>query len=214
MKQKIRIGVLGALLTCSASALADGQIFLSVSSGKFDHDQTLVTITDFGEKPETPPAEPIKPVVTSFTLDNEESDLISVSWGVADDNARFVFEYYYQNTDLVGLSAEYTKHAIFYSGYWTPNLYLPRLHGILGAGIGGAELTLDSEESLVDDFKDREIQYKLTAGLEYRLNNTIAIFGTYEQHYTRKYSHWSERRQVDVKDGDQTLLQIGLTARF
>lgn len=212
MKQKIRIGALGALLACSAPALADGQVFLSISSGKFDHDQTSVIVTDFiGDDPD----EPLEnPVTTTTVLNNEESDLIAISWGVTDETARFVFEYYYQNMDLEGLPAEYTKHAIYYSGYWTPNLYLPRLRGILGAGIGGAELSLSSEDSLVDDFKDREFQYKLTAGLEYRLNKAIAIFGTYEQHYTRKYSHWAERRQVDVKDGDQTLVQIGLTARF
>lgn len=204
MKQKFRLGVLGVLLTCSAPTLADGRFFLSASVGKFDHDPTQVIINAAGDA--TDP--------TSITLNNEESDLISIGWGVADENARFLFEYYYQNTDLSVSATEYTKHGLYYSGYWTPNLYVPKLHGILGAGIGATELQLDSDESLADDFKDREVQYKLTAGIEYRLTDWLTLFGTYEQHYARTYSHWNEQRVVDVKDGDQSILQFGIAAQF
>jgi hypothetical protein len=205
MNAKYRLGVLAGLLLGSNAAMADGKRYFSVSAGTVDHDQTSVMIRTSGDASTT----------TWLTSASDETDLVSVAGGVADVSARFLIEYYHQSGDLTGIGADYTKQGLFYSGYWTPNLYVPKLHGILGAGIGAAHLELESDNALIgDDFEDREFQYKFTAGIEYRLIDLVTIFGTYEQHYSRKFTHSDAQRQIQLHDSDQSVIQIGIAARF
>lgn len=203
MNLKLRLGVLAGLLMGANFANADGEIYLSAGAGTFDHDRTNIMIRTAAG------------TTTWLNSPSAETDLVSVAWGVADETARFLVEYYHQTGDIDAFPAEYKKQSLFYSGYWTPNLYLQGLHGILGAGIGGAQLSLESGNSLIgEDFEDREAQYKLTAGIEYRLMDIVTFYGTYERHYTRTYSHWTEARQIDVQDAEQSLVQFGVAARF
>jgi hypothetical protein len=205
MNAKYRLGVLAGLLLGSNVAMADGKMYFSVSGGTFDHDQTNVMIRTSGDASAT----------TWLTSASDETDLVSVTGGVADVSARFLIEYYHQSGDLTGIGADYTKQGLFYSGYWTPNLYVPKLHGILGAGIGAAQIDLESDNAQIGgDFEDREFQYKFTAGIEYRLIDLVTIFGTYEQHYSRKFTHSDAQRQIQVQDADQSVIQIGIAARF
>lgn len=205
MKLKFRLGVLAGLLLGSNVALADGKVYLSLGGGTADHDDTTLLIRS-GENFATQ---------IGLTSGNDESDLVSVSAGVADVSARFLIEYYHQSGELSGAAADYTKQGLFYSGYWTPNLYVPKLHGILGAGIGAAQIDLESDNAQIGgNFEDREFQYKFTAGIEYRLIDLVTIFGTYEQHYSRKFTHSDAQRQIQLHDSDQSVIQIGIAARF
>ncbi|MCR6652105.1 MAG: hypothetical protein NVV73_11675 [Cellvibrionaceae bacterium] len=220
MKLKFRLGVLAGLLLGSNVAMADGKIYLSASGGTFDHDKTNVILSS---RSGTPPVT----TTTWLTSDGDETDLVAVAAGVADVSARFLIEYYHQTGDLVGIGADYTKQSLYYSGYWTPNLYVPKLHGILGAGIGGSQITLESDNDAIgDEFEDRELQYKFTVGIEYRLLDQLTIFGTYEKHYSNNFTHSFSRTdtstnpstvtqwQIDVQDSDQSVIQIGLATRF
>lgn len=222
MNLKLRLGVLAALLMGANLAQADGKIYLSASGGTFDHDQTNVMLRSRVDTATTPTI-----TTTWLASEGDETDLVSVAAGIADVSARFLFEYYHQTGELTGIGADYTKQSLFYSGYWTPNLYVPKLHGILGAGIGGSQISLESSNSsIVNEFEDRELQYKFTAGIEYRLLEFVTIFGTYEQHYSNNFTHSFSRTdtsstpsttthwQIDVQDSDQSVLQFGIAARF
>jgi hypothetical protein len=220
MNLKLRLGMLASLLLGPSLAMADGKIYLSASGGTFDHDKTSVILRSREDTATTTST-------TWLTSEGDETDLVSVAAGIADVSARFLFEYYHQTGELTGIGTDYTKQSLFYSGYWTPNLYVPKLHGILGAGIGGSQITLESgNASIGDEFEDREVQYKFTAGIEYRLMDLVTIFGTYEQHYSRNFTHSFTRTdtsvtpsttthwQIDVQDSDQSVVQIGIAARF
>ncbi len=221
MNAKYRLGVLAGLLLGSNAAMADGKMYFSVSGGTFDHDNTSVILNSRVDTATTPIT-----TTTGLASEGDETDLVSVAAGVADVSARFLIEYYHQTGELTGIGADYTKQSLFYSGYWTPNLYVPKLHGILGAGIGGSQITLESSNDLINEFDDRELQYKFTAGIEYRLIDLVTIFATYEQHYSRNFTHSFSRTdtstnpatvthwQIDVQDSDQSVIQIGLAARF
>ena len=155
--------------------------------------------------------------------DEEEADVVQLAWGLTESSARFVVEYTYQTSDFTGFDLEYTKHALTYSGYWTPDLhlpelyrYLPRVHGVLGAGVGVSNLTLKSSaEEIGDDFSDRGLQLKVAAGLEYRITRNLAITATYEHHFNETYKDWvAENHEIVFDEGDQQGFVISVSGWF
>lgn len=204
MNQKLYPGALLALALLSPGfAHSAADMYVSASLHSFSHDETtLIVDTDTTD--------------TTFVSDGDDSDAYSLAWGAAEVNARFAFEYYYQTAEMSGFQADYTKQTLLYSGYWTPNLFVPKLHGILGAGVGGSELDLDSDDPAIGrGFKDREVQYKITIGVEYRILDSLVVFGGFERHYNSKYTDWtSSDSQLTLKDSDYGGFMLGIAGRF
>lgn len=205
MSQKLylRGGILGLLLAGANPAWSATKVYVSAAGGSFSHDESELTVTTATTE-------------TAYLSSSDDSDAINLTWGVASEVAHFGFEYYYQTVDLSGFAAEYTKNSLFYSGYWTPNLLVPKLYGYLGAGVGISELRLDSDDPVIgNDFSDTEAQYKVSLGIEYRFTGAFNVFGRFEQHFTKTYSNWvSADQRLTFEDSDQGCILLGVAGRF
>jgi hypothetical protein len=214
MYQKVQLGIymLGLVLLGPNLAHAATKTYVSGAFGSLSHGDTSLIVSSPVDPPTTPPSTQ----ETTFTSSSDDSNVINLAWGVASDTVRFGFEYYNQTSNLSGFDAEYTKHSLFYSGYWTPNLFVPKLYGILGAGVGGAQLDLDSDDARIgDDFTDREHQFKITIGVEYRFLDGLAAYGGWERHFTSTYSDWiTDEDRLTFKEDDQSGIVLGVIGRF
>ena len=220
---------LGLLFLCPGFAFGEGATYISIAGGNFEHGDSVLHLPAY-----QPPAANTAPVgAASFTAATFDSDSLQLTWGVADPNARFLLEYYYQQADMEELvnnvppnpdaepvpdyvaATDYTKHMLFYSGYWTPKLYFNGLHGVVGAGIGASYLQLESDSDRIgDDFDDVQEQFKVTVGIEYWYKN-ISVFGRVEKHFTGAYSHrGDDGTTTRFDDGDQDTVLLGIGGRF
>jgi len=206
---KRKLCVLG-LLCVGPSFASAADIYVSAGYSSLKHEETRL-------------ATHVGAVENAWVTDEEEADVVQLAWGLTESSARFVVEYTYQTSDFTGFDLEYTKHALTYSGYWTPDLhlpelyrYLPRVHGVLGAGVGVSNLTLKSSaEEIGDDFSDRGLQLKVAAGLEYRITRNLAITATYEHHFNETYKDWvAENHEIVFDEGDQQGFVISVSGWF
>lgn len=196
-------GLISVALVCQAStAISDTQYYVSAGLGQFSHEDSKLF--------------PSENDSAGLDSSGDSSDAIQLAWGVADSYARFTFEYYYQTGDLSDLDIDYEKSSLYFSGYWTPHLYAPKLYGILGAGIGGAQQSLQTNsESGNAKFEDREAQFKWTVGLEYRLLESLTIFATIEKHYTKEFDdNFIDGVKYYWNEGDPTSFLIGVSSSF
>lgn len=183
-------------------AVSDTQYYGSAGIGQFSHDDSKLF--------------PSADQSSGWDSTGDSSSTLQLAWGVANPTTRFTFEYYYQSGDLSDLDIDYTKNSLYFSGYWTPNLFVPKLHGILGAGIGGAQQRLQADtNSGKANFKDREAQYKLTAGIEYRLMDSLTIFAAMEKHYTKAFDdYFIDGAKYTWNEGDPTSFLIGISGFY
>lgn len=220
MKRKLCI--LG-MLCVSPSFASAADIYVSGGYSSLKHDEIRLSTLRYVAPAEGEPAGEDDWVRNSWVTDEEEGDVFQLAWGLVEDSARFAVEYSYQSFDFSGFALEYTKHALVYSGYWTPDLhlpelyrYLPRLHAVLGAGVGVSVLSFEgSSADIGDDFNDRGLQLKLAAGLEYRITDHVALFATYEHHINEVYKDWvTDTHEIVFDEGDQSGFMIGISGRF
>jgi opacity protein-like surface antigen len=221
-QMKRNLCILG-LLCIGPSFASAADIYVSGGYSSLKHDETRLSTKRFVAAPPGAPETEGGWVNNAWTTDEEEADVYQLAWGLAEDSARFAVEYSYQTSDFSGFDVDYTKHTLTYSGYWTPDLrlpelyrYLPRLHAVLGAGVGVGVLTLEgSAPEIGDDFNDRGLQLKLVAGLEYRITKSLALFATYEHHINEAYKDWvTETHEIVLDEGDQSGFMIGISGRF
>lgn len=217
MNQKL---CLAGLLCLSPMLASAADVYVSGGYSSLSHDESRLvvqqTITPAGSSTS-------QTTETEYFSSGDDSDALHLSWGLVEDSARFAIEYLYQTSDFGGFDLDYTKHSLYYSGYWTPDLGLkrlgeqwPRIHGILGGGIGVSELTLESgEEAIGSSFKDRGLQIKAAIGLEYRITPHFAVFGVYEYHINETYRDWpSSKHGLEFDDGDQKGFTLGISGRI
>jgi hypothetical protein len=150
------------------------------------------------------------------TFDSGES--IAIGWGVGDDNAKFLFEYYYSSIDINSLES-LDKSSLFYSGYWTPELYFG-IKGVLGAGVGITYIDLPRSGAGSTAFKDRELEYKFSIGLEYQLCKSVGVYGLYERIYGNEYSDTyllagdAGVATALFDDSDQSRISLGISYTY
>lgn len=143
----------------------------------------------------------------------------AIGWGRQEENARFMFEYYYneQEFEMEGGLADFERghkkvNALYYSGYWEPEP-LNKLQLVLGAGVGFAKINF---EGLPEDnlYKD-SLSGKLTAGIKYRLLSNMSLYANIEQIYFQDAEDdldLGEPAQTTraIKDIDSRRLSLGL----
>lgn len=138
-----------------------------------------------------------------------------LGWGVANKSSRFLLEYYYSAVDA-GESDSLDKSSLFYSGYWTPILPYG-FSAIAGVGLGITYINLSGDDDLgTSALKDNGLEYKLSLGLEYRLNEKIEFYGLFEKIYGDEYSDkytptgGGAQLAAKFKDDDQSRFSLGV----
>lgn len=118
--------------------------------------------------------------IPKTALDYASTTGYSIGWGIEDRDTRFMLEYYLSQAKVesppfpVGNGQSQLKiQSLFYSGYWVPNI-LWGVKGILGAGIGYSEQTLNNVQ--LGEFSDRGWSFKASAGLEYSVMPNFSVY--------------------------------------
>lgn len=151
----------------------------------------------------------------------------ALGWGIEQRNSRFMLEYYRSASDIeaapfpvADATAERELQSVFYSGYWIPDIYWG-LKGIVGAGVGYSEQTLNSSQG---KFRERGWSYKISAGLEYAVLNNLSLYVLAENVFLREVDDEisissgegmtavNAMRALD--EGEQTRLGLGVNFRF
>lgn len=168
MNIPIRKLIASALLTgVSCSSIADAVIeppryVLGGNIGSMD------TSGDYGSRTDGS--------IDKSPLDVSSDTGYSIAWGIENNTARVMLEYYATEADIESTPLETGQlktESIFYSGYWIPDIYWG-IKGILGAGVGYSRHTLSNVARR--NMKESDWSFKASAGLEYGVHRNLAIY--------------------------------------
>ena len=136
----------------------------------------------------------------------------ALSWGSAQDNARFQFEYLHSESDIdsivsggVTTSVQSTQRhdSLFYSGYWTPRV-CDKIHAVVGAGVGYSYTKISG----ANDFSEGGWGLKGSLGAEYPVLENLRVTGLFE--YIRYGDLEADDEVTQLQDLSETQLSIGL----
>lgn len=151
-------------------------------------------------------------------LDYASSTGYSLGWGIEDQSGRFMLEYYYSAVDIQSPPFEIASdrsrlktHSLFYSGYWVPNIVWG-VKGILGAGIGYSEQTLENAQ--LGKLRDRSLSVKASVGLEYAVVNRLSIYALAEGLFYGDVKDEAGGADRMLSDNEQLSYALGVNFRY
>lgn len=193
-----------ALAAVSATAVAaespsDNKPVVTIAAGTFGYEEMSLTVRNG-----TAPA-------TSHQFDPTGGGAVSIGWGVRNDYARCLIEYQYQEASDTDIPVDYAKHHLYFNAQWTPQILSTPVHAIVGGAVGVVEVRAESDRADIgSSYRDREEQYKVTLGLEYRLTPKIAIQGLFEHHMTDNGGFSKGERSMSLDDSNQDAILLGV----